>query len=526
MRSSHLSVVKLAGLCLVLIACPYLLRAQSAGSLSGYVKDASGAVIPAAKVNVTLVERGTTFTANTNAEGFYNFPALEPGTYTLAVEKQGFRRFVQTGLILTVRQNLRADASLQVGAVTQQVTVSVQAPLVDTASGTISGLVDDRRIVDLPLNGRNVMSLSEILPGVLNVNAPESLNDTRSGPTMNVNGGRSNMNMFTFDGAYFLNASRNTGMNYPPPDAVQEFRMQTSNFDAAYGHNAGSQVAVISKSGTNSFHGDAWEFLRNEALNARNFFAPSVPADKENQFGGTAGGPIRKDKLFFFGAYQALIKRPESVPNEAFLLSPAERTGDFSALLPGTVLVDPTSPLTGAPLTTAAGAPCVVNNIIASGCISAVSQKLLQYIPVTASGTLFSLAPQPVNDYMYFGRIDANISPKNVLFGHAYVDHNTFTDATGGGNLTTFVHFRSNAETDMVTLNDSYTLKPTLVNQAVVSFLRTSTVQSNYPTITNATLGLNMPQYSTPGSIGVNVGNVLELGTNGTSITEYITQQL
>jgi hypothetical protein len=163
------------------------------------------------------------------------------------------------------------DAVLQVGAVSQQVSVTSQAPLVDTSSGTVSGLVDDRRMVDLPLNGRNVMSLAQIVPGVLGVSAPESLNDTRGGPLMNVNGGRGNMNMYTFDGAYFINPSRNTGMNYPPPDEVQEFRMQTSDFDAQYGHNAGSQISVVSKAGTNAFHGDAWEFLHKAELRGEFF---------------------------------------------------------------------------------------------------------------------------------------------------------------------------------------------------------------------------------------------------------------
>jgi hypothetical protein len=509
-------------LALVLLIGTANLWAQATGTMSGFVKDASGAFVPQASVTATLVSRQARFNAQTNSGGFYNLPALQPGTYMLTVEKQGFTTFVQTGLILTVGQHLRVDATLRLGAITQRVSVSGRAALVDTSSGTVSGLVDDRRIVDLPLNGRNVMSLAGIVPGVLNVTAPESLNDTRSGPIMNVNGGRGNMNNFTFDGAYFINASRNTGMNYPPPDAVQEFRIQTSDFDAQYGHNGGSQISVVSKAGTNAFHGDVWEFLRNEAFNARNFFAPTVPADKENQFGGTIGGPILKDKLFFFGGFQGLLKRPEGVTNQATVPTAAERNGDFTALLPGTPLVDPTNILTGAPLTTASGAPCVTNNIVAASCISPVAKNLLQDVPITPTGTLVTLALQPVNDYTYFGRIDANITPKNVLFGHVYVDHNTYSDPTAGGNITSFVHFRSGAESDMVTLNDTDTISPGLVNQAIASFLRTSTVQSNYPYISNATLGLNLPQYASLGSINVNVGNELLFGSNGTSITEYI----
>ena len=183
--------------------------------------------------------------------------------------------------MLSVRQNLRVDAELHVGAVTKTITVTAEAALVDTASGTVSNLVDDRRIVDLPLNGRNVMSLAQLVPGVLGVQAPESLTSARGGPQMNANGGRGNQNLYTFDGAFFNNPSRNTGMNYPPPDAVQEFRLLTSNFDAEYGRNSGSQATAVARAGTNGFHGDVWEFLRNDALNARNFFASTVPAIKE-----------------------------------------------------------------------------------------------------------------------------------------------------------------------------------------------------------------------------------------------------
>ena len=284
------------------VASPSGLEAQVTGTLSGYVTDPSGGAVPGALVTATLVERNTSTTSESNAEGFYNFPFLQPGVYTVTVQRVGFRKLTQTDVTLTVNQNVRLDLALQVGTTQQSVTVTSEAPLVDTRSATISGLVDDRRVTDLPLNGRNVIALAVTVPGVLNVNAPQQLNDARGGPEMDANGGRPNMNLFTFDGGYFNNPSRNTGMNYPPPDAVQEFRIQTANFSAEYGRNPGSQVNVVSKSGSNEFHGSAWEFLRNNALNARNFYADRVPAVKQNQFGAAAGGPVRKDKMFVFGS--------------------------------------------------------------------------------------------------------------------------------------------------------------------------------------------------------------------------------
>ena len=167
-----------------------------------------------------MVEQQVTRTVQTNSEGYYTLVAMPPGTYEITFEITGFQKQVRSGVPLTVNENIRVDVSLVVGAVETEVTVVGAAPLVDTASPTLSGLVDDRRVVDLPLNGRNVIALARILPGVLNVNAPPQLDDARGGPEMDVNGGRPNMNLFTFNGGYFNNPSRNTGMNYPLSTAV------------------------------------------------------------------------------------------------------------------------------------------------------------------------------------------------------------------------------------------------------------------------------------------------------------------
>src|SRR5216683_1172354 len=295
-RKMHFVILSLAAL-LVMTLTPEQATAQSAtGNIAGYVKDTSGAAIPNVTVTAKMVEQQTVRNGQTNAEGFYDLLALPPGMYEMTFEVRGFQKKTQTGLELTVGQNLRVDSTLEIGSVETQVTVGGEAPLVDTTSATLTGLIDDRRVVDLPLNGRNVISLARILPGVLNVNAPQTMGDARGGPEMDVNGGRPNMNLFTFNGGYFNNPSRNTGINFPPPDAIQEVRIQTHNFSAEYGRNPGSQVNVVSKAGTNEFHGAAWEFLRNNALNARNFFSPDVLALKQNQFGVAAGGPIKKDR--------------------------------------------------------------------------------------------------------------------------------------------------------------------------------------------------------------------------------------
>ena len=478
-------------------------RGQVSGTMSGHVTDNSGASVPDANLTATIEGRGTTFSATTNTEGFYIFTALEPGTYTLSVEKQGFEHYLQKSLDVSVRQNLRVDVSLVVGSVNQSVTVTGGARQVDTVSATVSGLVNDQRIVDLPLNGRNVIDLAAILPGVLNVSASEAVTYAISGPTMNVNGGRGNWNFFTLDGAYFLNGGRNTGLNYPPPDAVQEFRMQTASFDAQFGFNAGSQMAVVSKTGTNAFHGDVYEFLRNTVLDTRNWFSASVPTLIRNQFGGTAGGAIKKDKIFYFGSFQALNEHPQAVANESVVPTGAERTGDFTGAA-GVVLTDPTNSVTGAPLTTSSGAPCVSNNIIAPSCISPVAQKVLSYIPTpgNAAGTIVAVGESPVHVYNYFGRVDINLSPKNVLFGHFYIDHNSTVDPTSAGTLSTFMADAYGLQTTMAVLSDTYTFKPNVVNQALVSFMRSASRAAPNRTFTPTDLGMvNMPQYDPTGGI-------------------------
>src|SRR5436190_5277940 len=403
---------------------------QTTGRISGFVKDPAGAAIPSVNVTARMTEQQSTSKTVTNGEGFYDFVALPPGDYELVFEAAGFRRQVRSGVELTINQNLRVDSALEVGSIETQVTVHGTATLVDTVSPVLSGLIDDRRVVDLPLNGRNIMSLAAVLPGVLGVSVSQQMDNARSGPIMDVNGGRSNMNLFTFNGGYFNNPSRNTGINYPPPDAIDEVRILTHDFSAEYGHNPGSQVLVASKAGTNQIHGGAWEFLRNNAFNARNFFAPTVPAVHQHQFGADAGGRIKKDRLFFFGAYQGLINHQQAQSVQAFVPTDAQRGGDFTSLR--TTLVNPTDTITGKPLLSPAGAPCVAGNRIAPGCLSPAATKLLGFVPQSANGTLVTLAASPVRGDLGMGRIDFNQSDKHRIFGTYYADRNNRTNPLAG----------------------------------------------------------------------------------------------
>jgi hypothetical protein len=493
----------------------FWLHAAVTGTISGFVRDPSGAAVPGVSVTAKMVEQQITRTVQTNSEGYYTFVAMPPGTYEITFEITGFQKQVRSDVPLTVNENIRVDISLVLGSVETEVTVAGVAPLVDTASPTLSGLVDDRRVVDLPLNGRNVIGLARILPGVLNVNAPQQLDDARSGPTMNVNGGRDNMNLFTFNGGYFNNPSRSTGMNYPPPDAIQEVRILTHNFAPEYGRNPGSQVNVLSKAGTNDFHGSAWEFLRNDALNARNFFTDRVPAQKQNQFGAAVGGPIKANNLFVFGSYQGLRNHAEASSIEALVPSSAQRNGDFTGL--STTLQNPTDPA-GHPFTDASGNPCVVANIIAPGCISPVAKNFLAFVPESASGTVTSLASSPRRGDMWMTRFDWTQTPKHSLFGSFFYDHNgRATPFAADGNIPNYIGETFKQDTRQFTMNDTYTFSPTLLNQAIFTMLRTTSDEHETKTIDPIDLGINMPQYLPTGAVTVDVANNFNLGSGFTT---------
>src|SRR5947207_5980965 len=247
-----------------LLVLAVALHAQFAGTMSGFVKDQTGAVVPGASITAVLTGRQLTRAVVSDSTGFYNLLSMQPGVYEVTTAARGFDKQAQSGVRLTSGESLRLDVTLKVGSLQSEIAVTGTATLVNTTNQTLSGLVDDRRVQDLPLSGRNVVGLARILPGITNVNAPQEVTNTRGGPDMSVNGGRSVNNYFTFNGANFTHFGQTTGVNMPPPDAVQEIRIQTANFTAEYGNNSGSQVSVTSKAGTNQFHGSAWEFLRND----------------------------------------------------------------------------------------------------------------------------------------------------------------------------------------------------------------------------------------------------------------------
>ena len=316
--------------------------AQTTSQVSGSVTDRTGALVAEATVTITNLETQLTREVQTDANGFYVIPLLPPGRYRLEVRKTGFKSTIQDNITLEVNQAARLDLSLELGAVTESVNVTSAAPLVESDSSSIGQVVETKQIVDLPLNGRNFVQLAILGPGVTGVGYGASgtimsgsrPDDLRPGSEIFSNGNREGSNNFMYDGIDNNERLTLSITLRPSVEAVREFKIQTNMFSADQGRNAGATVNVVSKSGTNEFHGSAYEFIRNDKFDAKEYFtagnAPK-PAFRQNQFGASFGGPVIKNKVFFFTNYEGFQRRRETVsvntvPTEAM------RRGDFSAV--------------------------------------------------------------------------------------------------------------------------------------------------------------------------------------------------
>ena len=368
-------VFSIAGLFLSAILCVLPLSAQfTTASLAGTITDATGAVVPDALVTISNVDTGLTVTVTTEPNGAYLFSSLLIGNYELTVEKTGFSTYVQAGITLTVNQAASQNIGLQVGQVTEQVTVEAEAELIVTRTATTGQLVDQKRIVELPLNGRRPERLMYLAAGTVDLGRNRCRICGHGGvypgeETAGVNGAGMGQVNYQLDATGHNDTYINVSLPFPNPDSVQEFNLQSSNFTAEYGNAAGGIVNIVTKSGTNEVHGSLFHFLRNGKLNSRQFFAPEQDVLKRNQFGGSVGGPIVRDKLFFFGTYQGTVLRNVPSGKVSFVPTMAERQGDFSSVSP-TQLIDPVSKDT------------LTNNQIPLSRFSPVSSYFLDRIPL------------------------------------------------------------------------------------------------------------------------------------------------
>src|ERR1700730_14437025 len=357
---------------LVLLSTSALWAQYTTASLGGVVADTTGATVSEAKITVRNTETGFTQVTSSGGSGTYLFPRLPVCSYRLKVEKEGFTAYEQTGITLVVDQSANIAVTLQLGKVTDTVTVAAETELVTTRTAAAGQVVTSVPIVELPLNGRRPERLMYLAAGTVDLGRDSCRICGQGGvypneETAGVNGNGQGQVNFQMDGADHNDTYLNTSLPFPNPDAIQEFNLLSSNFSAEYGNAAGGVVNIVTRSGTNQIHGSSFPFLRKGDLNARQFFAPTQDALKRNQFGGSAGGPVIKNKLFYFGTYQGTQVRNVPAGQVQFFPTQAQRNGAFSSV--SSQLVDPVS-----------GQPIPGNQIPASR-LSPVSQYFLKQIP-------------------------------------------------------------------------------------------------------------------------------------------------
>ena len=435
-----------------------ILPAQyTTASLGGNIQDISGAPVAATKVSIRNTETGFTLATESSDDGAFLFPRLPVGVYELSADKPGFSSYVQTGITLTVNQLASQNIILKVGQVSERITVEANADLVDTRSGTVNQLVDQEKIVELPLNGRLAQRLVFLAAGTVDLGRNGCRICGHGGvypneQTAGVNGAGMGQVNYQLDGVGHNDTYLNVNVPFPNPDAIQEFNLQANNFTAEYGNAGGGIVNIVTRSGTNQLHGSAFEFLRDGSLNARNFFAPTQDTLKRNQFGGSIGGPILKNRLFFFGTYQGTRVTTAASGNITFVPTAAERNGDFSSL--GKQLIDP---VTKQPFP---------NNQIPAGRMDPVAQFFLNNIPIpngvgrqlTYLGTESSQ-----HDDQFMPKVDYTAGKHQISFRYFYSKFNQPAVIPPKENLLAANSSGNEVRVQNTGVNHTYTLSPTVL---------------------------------------------------------------
>ena len=457
--------------------------AQGGGSvaITGTVTDPSGAVVSGAKVTVTQENTAFSREDTTNSAGEFNIPSLPPATYTVTIDATGFKKYVQN-VVMLADQVRNMQIRLEVGAQTQQVTVQESAVQVDTVNPVLSQVIEHSRLVDIPLNGRNAADLTLLVPGTISANANNSgalQGDTKQIPgadAIAVNGARPDQIAYNLDGGNNEDLMSNVNDPFPMPDVLQEFSVQTNSFDAQYGANAGAVVNVVTKSGTNNWHGTAFEFVRNRVFNGTNYFATAKDPLKRNQFGVALNGPIHKDTTFFSFGWQKTILRDVNNATNAVIPTAANVTGDFSNYL----TAGPTNPLSGGKTVTLQNPwyrQALTNNTnnIASllDPVAVAMTKLFPISSATASGFVTYGTPVQENFDEYLARVDQVIHGQNRLFGRYYYDRYKHAPTYDGKDLLTD---GPGSTIDFFNIAVGYTwvISPSIVNSTVIDAIRSA----------------------------------------------------
>ena len=498
---------------------------QTTGSFVGTVTDPSGAVLAHAKITVSSPQTGLLRNAESNDQGEYVVPLLPPGTYQIEVQAPGFQKYVRTDVSLLVNQVNRVDVPMILGKSEQQVSVSGSETAVDTATPTISQVIGRQEVANLPLNGRNFLQLTVLVPGsVPGIQMTQNFTPTSAGTNSlnlpQVNGLRNQSNNILLDGTDDNEIFLGEAAAVPSPDAIQEFSIQTNLYGAQFGRGAGSIVNIVTKSGTDQFHGNLYEYFRNDVLDAQNFFALEKPPLRRNQFGGSLGGPIVKEGTHFFVNYEGTRLR-QGVTNTGTVPSVLEKEGNFSE-----DAVKPINPATGMPFP---------EDMIPETSWDPVAKNLLQFYPDPNSGTnLFTSSPvAPENEDNFLVRVDQKLGGRDTLFGtYYYQDGNTQnpfpTAFLGPINVPEFPT-KDAWRFQHIVLSETHVFSSKSVNEFRFGFTRNALIgldaaiprnASDYGFTFPSTIPINVPQWAVAG-FTVNGYTDMGPGNNATNVFQW-----
>jgi Carboxypeptidase regulatory-like domain len=486
--------------------------AQSTAQISGVVRDQSGAILPGVDVAATQTATGAKRATATNENGAYTLPNLPIGPYMLEASLPGFRAYVQTGIILQVNDSAAINVTLEIGQISEQVEVQANATLVETQSTGVGRVIDNQRVLELPLNGRQATELI-FLSGMATPGTGATSTTTRNYPTIQVAvaGGLATGVAYNLDGANINDPYNGLNLPIPFPDALQEFKVETSGLAAQYGTYSSAAVNAVTKAGTNQFHGDLFEFVRNQVFNARNSFATTRDPLKRNQFGGTIGGPLLKNKLFFFGGYQETTVR--AAPSESFgyVPTPQMMTGDFNTF---NVCSNRSAPL---PLPFG-------NNTISPAAFSPAAVAFQKRLPTTADpcGKVYFAKINKSNEFLVPARVDYQVNDKHSLFGRFNFSRLDQASQYDGKNILTLDAGASPLRVYEFVLGDTYLIGPGMVSSFRGSVNRTNIVKKppDFPDL--GAFGVNAYLYK-PATLRVTVTNGFTAGTNNGTFSQYNT---
>lgn len=500
--------VKIASTSLLMAALVWtvpLLAQYNTASLAGTVIDATGSSVPGATVTVRDKDTGLSTTMPTRFDGTFLFPSLPVGEYQLKVEKHGFATYVQEGITLTVNQAATQTVALRVGKVTEEVTVTANADLVNTREATVGQVVDERRVLDLPLNGRGAQALVFLAAGTVNVTDRYCGLNCEGGvypgqQQAAVSGSGPGQVNYQLDGTSHNDSYINANLPFPNPDAIQEFSLEANNLSAVYGDAAGV-VNIVSKSGTNQIHGDVFEFLRSGVLNARNYFAADQDKLKRNQFGASIGGPIKKDHIFYFGTYQATRVRSAAGGNIAFVPTAQERQGNFSDV-PSQLV----NPITGVPF---------ANNQIPVTSFSPVATFFLKYLPLPngPGRQLTYVGPETVqNDDQFTTKIDYNRG-RNQISGRYFFTYFRQPPVISQTNILQDGSAGNHVRVQTVSVDDTFSVSPTLLFNTWFGWHAQTGGSSSSAPFSFPQAGVSIAAPSRP-ELRLNVGGAFNINTN------------